>query len=112
MSSGGTLDAQFRDTTLVLGNSLLGEAVTYTAVGAPGDAAVDTAITAMRIPTPDVLENDTDEMCKWVVRAADIAAPRAGDRVTDDGGEVWTVVRSQPQLGGHFTLTTITSQEA
>lgn len=110
MSSGGPLEDQFRDSAFVLANTLLGESVTYTGIGGPGDASVSTAITAIRIPTPDILESDTDELTKWVVAAADIAAPRAGDRITDDGGEVWTSVRVTPQLAGHFTLTCITSQ--
>jgi hypothetical protein len=111
MSSGGALDAQYRDSALLLGFTLHAETVTYTAVGGPGVAPVGSAISAVRVATPDVLEGDTEEKTKWVVRAADVAAPKLRDRITDDGGFVWCVIRITPQLGGQFELTTLGLQE-
>ena len=118
MSSGGNLDAQFRDTLIGttaapgLGFSLMGETVTHTASKTPGVAAVATVVTAVRVPTSDVTEKDTEEQTKWVVSAADFAAdPRNGDTITDDAGIIWGVVRVTPQVGGQFELTTISAQE-
>ena len=112
MSSGGTLDAQFRDTGRVLAMSHFGESVTHRTPKTPGVAAVSTAITAIRIRTSDVAERDTDERCLWVVTAADLAAdPTEGDTITDDASVEWGVVRVTPQEGGIFELTTIHAQE-
>lgn len=106
MSSGGQLDAQFRDTVLNLSHTLEGEAVTYYAVGDPGTAVVSTAITATRGPTSDIFEPDTDEATGWFIAAADIASPQEGDYLIDDGGDRWNVERTSPQTGGGFYLST------
>lgn len=112
MSSGGTLDAQFRDTGRVISFDLFGESVTHRTPKVPGTAAVSTAITAVRIRTPDTVERDVEERTKWVVTAADLASdPTEGDTITDDAGVEWGVIRVTPQEGGVFELTTIHSQE-
>ena len=113
MSSGGNLDAQFRDTSRVLSFSHFGESVTHTTPKTPGVTAVATVITAVRVFTSDMLEKDTDEMTKWVVAAADLAVdPAEGDTITDDGSVEWGVIRVTPQEGGIFQLTCIHSKES
>lgn len=113
MSSGGILDNQF-DVTMAggtaspgLGFVLAGETVTYRSENAPGVAPTSGAITAVRSPTPDVVENDPDEKTKWTVSATDVPGPLEGDTITDDAGQEWGVVRVTPQEGGVFILTCI-----
>jgi len=118
MSSGGLLDDQFRDTQIGttaspgLGFTLLGESVTHRTALTPGVTPVSTAITAIRIPTPDVVESDTDEQTKWLVSAADLSSdPEDGDTITDDATIEWGVVRVTPQEGGVFVLTCIHTRD-
>jgi hypothetical protein len=112
MSSGGPLDAMFRDAGRVLAFAGFGESVTHRTKKAPGVTPVSTAITAVRVRTPDTVEKDFNERTKWVVAAADLAEdPRSGDTITDDASVVWGVIRVTPQEGGVFELTCIHSQE-
>lgn len=111
MSSGGLLDEQFNNTARNLSFTLLGESVTYTASNAPGVSPTATAITAVRIPTPDVVESDLDEKTKFVIQASDISDPLEGDTVTDDAGLKWGVTRVTPQEGGVFVLSCLHSKE-
>lgn len=104
MSSGGFLDAQFRDTTLNLSHDLEGEAVTYYSIGDPGSTITGAAITATRGPTSDIFEADADEATGWFVSAVEVPAPLEGDYLTDDGGDRWNVERTSPQTGGGFYL--------
>lgn len=111
MSGGGLLDDQFADALVGssggygLAFTLLGEAVTYTEQKTPGTDPVATAITAVRVPTPDLFEPETSEQTGWVFSASDISDPQEGDTITDDGGDVWAVVRTAPQNGGVFVVT-------
>ena len=107
MSSGGELDAQFRDTALRLSLILEGEPVTYYSVGVPGTAPTSSAVTAVRGPTSDIFEPDSDEATGWFVAAAEVADPQEGDYLIDDGGERWNVERTSPQTGGGFYLTCV-----
>lgn len=107
MSSGGELDAQFRDTVLRLSHDLEGEAVTYYSVGDPGTSVASSSITATRGPTSDIFEPDSDEATGWFVAAAEVANPQEGDYLVDDGGERWNVERTSPQTGGGFYLSTV-----
>lgn len=118
MSSGGRLDAQFRDAMIgttaspSLAFVLCGETVTHTARKTPGVTPVATVITAVRIPTSDMLEAEYQEMTKWVVAAADLASdPVEGDTITDDAAVQWGVTRVTPQEGGIFQLTCMHSKE-
>jgi len=118
MSSGGSLDAQFRDVLIgttaspALAFDLLGETVTHRTPKTPGVTAVSTAITAVRVATPDVVEADFSERTKWIVAAADLAAdPTEGDTITDDASVEWAVIRVTPQEGGIFELTAVHAQE-
>lgn len=117
MSGGGILDDQFFN--CVMGDAvngyapaqyLVGEPITYTTTGGPGVAPVNASIRATRIPTADVLEADTNEMCKWVVSAGDVT-PTENDDLTDDAGQVWNVIRVTPKEGGVYVLTCIHPQE-
>jgi len=113
MSSGGNLDAQFRDTSRVLSFAHFGESVTHTTPKTPGVTAVATVITAVRVATPDSSEAEFNEQTKWVIAAADLAStPTEGDTITDDASVIWGVVRVSPQEGGIFQLTCIHSKES
>ena len=107
MSSGGSLDAQFRDTVLNLSHDLEGESVTYYSVGDPGSTIAGVAITATRGPTSDIFEPDSDEATGWFVAAAEVANPLEGDYLTDDGGDRWNVERTSPKTGGGFYLSCV-----
>lgn len=117
MSGGGLLDDQFRDA--LVGSSgdyglawtILGETITYEVEGAPGTADSSSSITAVRQPTRDTIERDEDEQTIWIVSAADVSAPKEGDKITDDAGQEWWVIRVSPQVGGSFELFAVHSRE-
>jgi hypothetical protein len=111
MSGGGSLDSQFLATTGTLIFDLGGETVTYTVLGEPGTAPSGSSITAVRIATSDQFEPPESEQTAWLILASDVSNPTEGDTITDDGGEVWGVIRSAPQAGGCFYVATLHAKE-
>lgn len=90
-------------------NDVFGETVTYRARGGSSGSSI-TARRRLGGGTGDV-RAQVGQPVQWIVSAADVAAPRRGDKLTDASSVVWTISDVEPVQNGQFLLTATSSKD-